>query len=538
MALPPPPRTVTEFIQRYQHPVISSISINTTTKAISKAERKLTRKLQSVTSKSDWVDRLKPRYNFDVEIPEHYYASHSWLLGDFYSSARERSLEERQETDTHRFHDRVLEAAVDIVTAYIDLGGTCNGQPFCNAARDATSSLKASAGFRTDDSLIFPDHEVTIDVPAVQRWLPKPSSSNTCKAHVLLGEDKTHRVMEKLRPKIDAMVTDQTYRWPGLDAIESAPSAVRVLTQVWGQLCAQRASNDPAGWMSKLYASSPAEGPGLHCFFKLAEECTLEVSKWYTDSDSLENTVLVLLHSLEQLFTDPDDRTLPSNLIDRPSNSGGFSAGYSPYRWRYTWPLLFLIRLFWYIITIIGDFFGRPRFNSASAFLELDLTTQDVRLVHASGQVIVFDEIVGQGAVGTAMRSRRDGMVLKFGHSSPLLHEAAVYAQLAGRGELPIPRYFGFLPFEPQQIAILIGDVGDRIGIDEMTPAQRLSVVQAIHRLHAVGVHHHDVIGNTVVDHLGKIRLIDLDKAELVPPGTPCWNCDDEDCLFMLSKYS
>ncbi|KAJ7605257.1 hypothetical protein DFH06DRAFT_1348821 [Mycena polygramma] len=397
-----------EFIQRYQHPVISSISINTTTKDISKTERKLPRKLQSVTSKSDWVDRLKLRYNFDVEIPGHYYASHSWLLGALYLTVRERSLEERQETDTHRFHNRVLEAAVDIVTAYVELGGTCNGQPFCDAARDVTSSLKASAGFRTDDSLILPDHEVTIDVPAVQRWLPNPSSSKTCKAHVLLGEDKTHRVMEKLRPKIDAMVTNQTYRWPELDAIESAPSAVRVLTQVWGQLCAQRASNDPAGWISKLYASSPVEGPGLHCFLKLVEEGTLEVSKWYTDSDSVENTVLVLLYLLEQLFTNLDARTLPSNLINRPSISAGSSAGYSAYRWRYTWPLLFLIRYFWYIITIIGDFIGRPRFNSVSAFLELDLTTQDVRLVHASGQVVVFDEIVGQGAVGTAMRSRSD----------------------------------------------------------------------------------------------------------------------------------
>ncbi|KAJ7271433.1 hypothetical protein B0H12DRAFT_1067269 [Mycena haematopus] len=474
MVLPTPPRTIAEFIQQHRHPVISSVSISTATKDVSKAERELPRKLQCVMSKSDWVARLKARYNFDVQIPEHYYVSHPWLLGAFYLAVQERSREERQEADTHAFHRSVLEAVVSIAAAYVDLGGKCAGVPFSDAARAAVPSLKVSAGFHTEDSLIYPDHEISIDVPLVQRWLPRSPSSKTRKAHILLGEDKTRRVMTKLRPKIDAMVANQSYRWPALDAIQSAPSEVRVLTQVWAQLCAHRADNDPAGWISKLYASSPAGSPGLHCFFKLVDEVTLEVSEWYTDSDSVENTLVVLLYSLEQLFTNPDNRTLPSNSIDRPPLSAGSSAGYSVYRWKHTWPLLFLIRFFWYIIAIIGDFFGRPRFNSASAFLELDLTTQDVRLVHASGQVVVFDEIVGQGAVGTAMRSRRDGMILKFGRSSPLLHEATVYAQLAGRGELPIPHYFGFLPFEPQQMAILISDVGDRIDVDEMTPAQRL----------------------------------------------------------------
>ncbi|KAJ6470793.1 hypothetical protein C8R47DRAFT_752591 [Mycena vitilis] len=206
-------------------------------------------------------------------------------------------------------------------------------------------------------------------------------------------------------------------------------------------------------------------------------------------------------------------------------------------------------------MAMIGAVLGGSAGSSqlVPAHLEVDPATQHVQLyvylrispnaalmisrVRESGQVILFDEIVGKGAVGTAMRSLPERLILKFGFPSPLLHEAAIYTQLAAwRGNLPVPRYLGVFPLDQQRVAILLSDVGSAIDVDDMTPAQRLSLAESIRRLHAAGVHHHDVFGNTVIDHEGNIRLVDLDKAEVVPPGTHCSNCDDEYCLSLLSK--
>jgi hypothetical protein len=43
----------------------------------------------------------------------------------------------------------------------------------------------------------------------------------------------------------------------------------------------------------------------------------MAISKWYLDSSSLENTVAVLLYSLEQLHTDPKHRVLPLSAAER-----------------------------------------------------------------------------------------------------------------------------------------------------------------------------------------------------------------------------
>lgn len=61
-----------------------------------------------------------------------------------------------------------------------------------------------------------------------------------------------------------------------------------------------------------------------------------------------------------------------------------------------------------------------------------------------------------------------------------------------------------------------------------------LHVARIIRQLHDAGVHHHDVFGNTVIDEDGTIRLVDFDQAELVPPGTECAFCDDQDSLLVL----
>lgn len=60
-------------------------------------------------------------------------------------------------------------------------------------------------------------------------------------------------------------------------------------------MVAFRAGGDPAAWINKLYASS-AEGEAFHCYFKLVDEETVHLSKWYNDSDSLENTVAVIIY--------------------------------------------------------------------------------------------------------------------------------------------------------------------------------------------------------------------------------------------------
>jgi hypothetical protein len=42
----------------------------------------------------------------------------------------------------------------------------------------------------------------------------------------------------------------------------------------------------------------------------------MAISKWYHDMDSLDNTVAVLLYSLEQLHIHPGLRVLPSSTAD------------------------------------------------------------------------------------------------------------------------------------------------------------------------------------------------------------------------------
>lgn len=85
-------------------------------------------------------------------------------------------------------------------------------------------------------------------------------------------------------------------------------------------MATSRNDGDPAAWINKLYASSQSDEE-YHCFFKLVDEETMHISKWYSDSDSLENTVAVLLYSLEQLYTHPDRRILPSSTADRTAAS-------------------------------------------------------------------------------------------------------------------------------------------------------------------------------------------------------------------------
>ncbi|KAJ7259166.1 hypothetical protein B0H12DRAFT_428702 [Mycena haematopus] len=62
----------------------------------------------------------------------------------------------------------------------------------------------------------------------------------------------------------------------------------------------------------------------------------------------------------------------------------------------------------------------------------------------------------------------------------------------------------------------------------------RSDLVRLIRKLHAAGVHHHDVFGNTVAADHGTIWLVDFHKAELVPPGAICPGCDDEDSIMVL----
>ncbi|KAJ6470792.1 hypothetical protein C8R47DRAFT_752603 [Mycena vitilis] len=196
--LPSRPRTVAELIRGHQHPIVSYQTQSTTTKTVSKAERALHSQLKRVTANSDWVEDIKNRYNFDLEITDDYYESHPRLRSAIDTSLMAETYTERQELDTHTFHrDHILLAAIRIVAAYVDLGGLCNNAPFSAAVREVISSLKTRPGNRTDDSLIYPDHEVCIDAPLEQRWLANPPPSALREAHLLLVEDKTHRVMTK-----------------------------------------------------------------------------------------------------------------------------------------------------------------------------------------------------------------------------------------------------------------------------------------------------------------------------------------------------
>lgn len=62
----------------------------------------------------------------------------------------------------------------------------------------------------------------------------------------------------------------------------------------------------------------------------------------------------------------------------------------------------------------------------------------------------------------------------------------------------------------------------------------RSDLASTIRQLHKFGIHHHDMVGNTVVDEHGTVRLVDFHQAELVPPGANCPCCNDRDSLMVL----
>ncbi|KAF7358244.1 hypothetical protein MVEN_00873300 [Mycena venus] len=456
---------------------------------------------------------VKKRYNFAaVQIPDSYYATDPKLRACLDMNQDPEPFEETQEADTHMFHrDHILQPASRLAAAYVTLGGLCNGVPFSQAAQDAISSLKFS-----------------LSVPSECRWLDDPHPSKPREAQLLIGEDKTHRVVEKLRPTIDAIVHGQSYEYP--TSINGATRGIRGLTQVWSQMAASRNDGDPAAWINKLYASSQSD-EGYHCFFKLVDEETMHISKWYSDSDSLEYTVAVLLYSLEQLYTHPDRRILPSSTADRNaasamtvlSPSGAWLEQSVP-----AFPLFSILNFLWHTMrNIARALFGRASFHSTPLSLEVDPITLHVRLLRDNGPPILFDEVAGKGATGTALRSRAEKKILKFGSSHHILREALIYDKLAWCKDLAVPRYWGLYPFRAEQMAIILDDARSSIEINAMTREQRSNLANSIRKLHEVDVHHHDVFSNTVIDEEGTIRLVDFDQAELVPPGTACSSCDD-----------
>ncbi|KAJ7304739.1 hypothetical protein DFH08DRAFT_976536 [Mycena albidolilacea] len=157
-------------------------------------------------------------------------------------------------------------------------------------------------------------------------------------------------------------------------------------------------------------------------------------------------------------------------------------------------------------------------FHSTPPSLEVDPITLHVRLLRDNVPPIL----------------RAEKKILKFGFSHHILREALIYDKLARYKGLAVPRYWGLYPFRTEQMAIILDDAGSSIEINAMTREQRSKLAHSIRKLHEVGVHHHDVFGNTVIDEEGTIRLVDFDQAELVPPGTACSSCDDRDSLLVL----
>ncbi|KAJ7091593.1 hypothetical protein C8R44DRAFT_750498 [Mycena epipterygia] len=157
------------------------------------------------------------------------------------------------------------------------------------------ATAEVRPGLRAEEALIYPDHQITVE--GAGNEMGRHSRST-----LLLGEDKIHRVMAKAAPLLNSVLQLKTYVYPTV--FESAAAPVRILTQVGGQIVAARASGDPAAWINKLYASSSRDGLNhrYHCCVKLVDDETIHISKWYDDSDSLENTVAVILYSLEQLY--------------------------------------------------------------------------------------------------------------------------------------------------------------------------------------------------------------------------------------------
>lgn len=171
------------------------------------------------------------RYDFaSVRLPDNYTDTE---VGAYLILNRQPKLfKETQETVTHMFHrGNVLQPAASLAAAYVTSGGLSEGLPFSPAAVQAISSLLVRPGDPTEDSMIVPDHQLIVDAITTTRWLnPGPQSSETREATLLLGEDKTHRVMNKIRPAIDNIVEDKSYLYPS--SLSGVVSGVRVLTQV------------------------------------------------------------------------------------------------------------------------------------------------------------------------------------------------------------------------------------------------------------------------------------------------------------------
>lgn len=233
--------TIADALAAFRPPSVRYVSASVETKSISKAELDLSttwrRSLQMVTESPDWVDKLKERYDLaSVHVPKagktlpfvRSYLSNSTLDSSVYL--------ETQEPVTHQFHrDCVLTPAVHLAIAYVVGGGTANGFPFSQAAKDAVQTLTARPGDRTGKSLIYPDHQMTVQVTE-QRWKSPPQCvGDTTHATLLLAEDKTHRVMFKAAPLIQELIKSGGDRYP--TEMLGCDVATRVLTQVSEPLC-------------------------------------------------------------------------------------------------------------------------------------------------------------------------------------------------------------------------------------------------------------------------------------------------------------
>ncbi|KAJ7032689.1 hypothetical protein C8F04DRAFT_1184881 [Mycena alexandri] len=221
--------TLEDIIRLHQPPVVRYAATSRTTKSVSKAELGLGRRLLEVRAEHKWVDDIKKRYGFaSITIPHDY--KDPKLVASLLVNQDPDPFIETQELVTHMFHrDHTLGPAVRIAVAYVTLGGRC-GQTtaFSQAAIDAIRTLTVRPG-EHEDSLIYPDHQLSLDVLLGQRWQENPPQSGKREAHLILGEDKTHTVMKKARPEIDDIVAGGTYQYPTI--FEKTDSGIRILTQ-------------------------------------------------------------------------------------------------------------------------------------------------------------------------------------------------------------------------------------------------------------------------------------------------------------------
>lgn len=79
----------------------------------------------------------------------------------------------------------------------------------------SSMQMAARACGHPEDSLIYPDHKIYLQLPKLRRWLhPLPNTTTLHDAILLLGEDKTDSLMAKIRNVIDSIVALQSYRYP------------------------------------------------------------------------------------------------------------------------------------------------------------------------------------------------------------------------------------------------------------------------------------------------------------------------------------